>query len=251
MKIACPKAYLVTLCLVVYLALSVTAAPLAALTGEAERARAEAFHANLLTMAEERVVGQRLAYLYERRHTVLKDAEIEARLSRIKARLHAVVPLETLEIKLIRGAQTEAVSFPQGRIYLTSALMKLASTDDELAAVVAHEAAHVRGRHLSRLIAMALALPVDEQAGFPTRRAITTGQALQFAFPSGLDDERLRCEMEADEMARRWLESAGYDTSALARILERISASLSPEAQQEQAALMSRIALLRERPLLK
>lgn len=246
MKLSRALAYYATLSLAVYLALSIASAKTAAEAGEAERVRVEAYRANLLTPDEERIVGQRLAYLYEQRHAPLKDAVTQARLDQIRARLHAVIPSQALEIKIIRGAQPQAVSFPTGHVFITSALVKLTPTDDELAAVIAHEAAHVAGHHLSRLIALALALPVDEQERFPTRRAIITGQALQFAFPSRLDAARLRCEMEADQMALRWLERAGYKSDALALLLDSLTLRLSPQVQPERAALHARISLLRD-----
>ncbi|HEY0322104.1 MAG TPA: M48 family metalloprotease [Pyrinomonadaceae bacterium] len=249
MNFSRPPACYATLSLVVYLALS-TVAVFAAGASEAERVRVEAYRANLLTPDEERVVGQRLAYLYEQRHKLLKDADTQARLDRITARLRAVIPAQALEIKIIRGTQPEAVSFPTGSIYITSALVKLTTTDDELAAVIAHEAAHVADHHLSRLIALTLALPVGEQELFPSRQAIITGQALQFAFPSTLDNARLRCEMEADQMAVRWLERAGYEGKALALLLDSLTARISPQVQQERAALYTRIALLREQPFI-
>src|ERR1044072_4741943 len=114
MNISCPTASRATLCLFVYLALSMTVAVLAAETGEAEKVRGEAYRANLLTPTEERAVGQRLAYLYEQRHTLLKDKGYEARLNSVVARLSAVIPQQNFEIKIIRGAQPEAVSFPPG-----------------------------------------------------------------------------------------------------------------------------------------
>ncbi|MBD0371832.1 MAG: M48 family metalloprotease [Pyrinomonadaceae bacterium] len=246
MNISCPTAYRVTLCLVVYLALHTTTAAFAAEPGEVEKMRAEAYRQNLLTVDEERAVGQRLAYLYEQRHTWLDDAEYQARLDSVMLRLRAVIPQQEFKIKIIRGAQAEAVSFPPGYIYITSALVRLASTDDELAAVIAHEAAHVTGHHLSRLIALALTLPPNEQERFPTRRAVITGRVLQFAFPSALDEARLRYEMEADKVAARWLELVGYKGQALVRILDNLSAQLSPRVQQERTNLQARLALLRE-----
>jgi predicted Zn-dependent protease len=246
MNISCPPASRATLCLFVYLALSMTVAVLAAETGEAEKVRVEAYRANLLTPTEERAVGQRLAYLYEQHHTLLKDTRYEARLNRVMARLRAVIPQQDFEIKIIRGAQPEAVSFPPGRIYLTYALVGLAATDDELAAVIAHEAAHITGHHLSRLIALALCLPTAEQERFPSRRALITGQSLRFAFPAALDDARLCYEMEADKMAARWLEEASYKSDALSLLLDTLTARLPKNVQQERVALQARIALLRE-----
>jgi beta-barrel assembly-enhancing protease len=250
MNISCLKAYSATLCLVVCLTLSTTAAAFAAGTGEAESARLDAYHANLLTLDEERIVGQRLAYLYEQRHTLLQDAEIKARLNRIRARLRSVIPLQELEIKIVRSAQPEAVSFPPGYIYVTSSLVKLASTDDELAAVIAHEAAHIKNHHLSRLIAFALSLPARAQESFPTRRAIVTGRALRFAFPSILDDARQRSEIEADKMAIRWVEGAGYTSHALALLLESLKACTPAQARHERSGLQARITLLREESFL-
>lgn len=246
MKVSCPSAYLAALCLAVYLALRLTATVCAAGAGEAEVVRLEAYRANLLNAYEERVVGERLAYLYEQRHTLLNDPEGQARLERIKVRLGSVIRARGFEIKIVRGSQPEAVSFPPGRIYVTSALVKLAATEDELAAVIAHEAAHIAGHHLSRLIALALMTPDPDGARFPNRQAIITGQALQFTFPQTLNDERQRCEMEADELAMRWLARAGYDDKALMTVLSRLDAQISRQSTPERAALQARISLLRE-----
>ncbi|HKS27628.1 MAG TPA: M48 family metallopeptidase [Pyrinomonadaceae bacterium] len=253
MNISSPTAHRVALCLVLYLALYTTAAGLAATeSGETESLRVEAYRANLLTTYEERIVGQRLAYLYEQRHVPLREAAIEARLDKVKARLRAGgdSALPELEIKVIRGSQPGAVSFPPGYVYITSALLKLAATDDELAAVIAHEAAHITNRDMSRMIAMSLALPTAEQGSFPTRRMIVTGQAIQFAFPQGLDEARLRCEMEADKMAVGWMERAGYSPHALAQLLEAVRARLPLQAQPERVALKERVILLREESFL-
>lgn len=251
MNIPCPKAYRATLCLVVYLALHAAgAAVCAAEAGAAESPRVEAYRANLLTPYEERIVGRRLAYLYEQRHEFSQDAETTARLDRIKLRLRSATALPELEIKIIRSPQPEAVSFPPGYIYITSSLVKLALTDDELAAVIAHEAAHITKRHLSGLIALALALPSSERERFPTRGAIVTGQAVRFAFPSQLNEARLRSEAEADKTAIDWMERAGYKGQALALLLESITARISLQAVNERAALRARLSLLGEEALL-
>lgn len=232
-----------TLCLVVYLAPTSTAADLTG-AGEAESARVEVYRANLLTPDEERIVGQRLAYLYEQRHPALRDPETQIRLNRIKAQLCEVIPKQSLNITVIQSSRPEAVSFPPGRIFITSTLVKLTPNDDELASVIAHEAAHVAAHHLARLIALAQTLPIEERERFPTRAAIMTGQALQFAFPSALDGARLRCEVEADQMAVRWLERAGYRGDALTTLLDRLTTQLSPHARQERKALKTRVTLL-------
>jgi predicted Zn-dependent protease len=235
-----------TFCLLGYLTLVPTAAVFSTTINEAESARLEAYRANLLTPDEERIVGQRLAYLYEQRHPPLQDSKTQARINRILSQLGSRIPAQALVIKIIQGTLPEAVSFPPGNIFISSSLIKLTPTDDELAAVIAHEAAHVASHHLARLIALADALPVGEREGFPSRAAIIRGQALHFAFPSALDAVRLDYEIEADQMAVRWLTSAGYRGEALARLLQRLSAHLSPGQLEEEkrAALQARARLL-------
>jgi beta-barrel assembly-enhancing protease len=244
MKFACPSAYFAALGLVVCFASAPAFALFAAEGNEAENVRVETRRANLLLLNEERVVGQRLAYLYAQLHPPLKDVSAQLRLNRVAAQLRAVTNAPTLDIKLVKSARPEAVSFPSGHIFITSALLRLTRNDDELAAVIAHEAAHVAHRHLARLIELALTLSPGERDQFPTRAAIITGQVSQFVFPAALDAARLRYEMEADQLAVLWLECAGYRVTALPLLLDRLNARLSPQAQQERSALRARIALL-------
>ena len=244
MRVSCPSAYFATLVLVVYLAASIPVTGFTTDVGEAENARVEAYRSNLLTRGEERVVGERLAFLYEQRHPSLKGPDAQIRLERILARLRIAIPEQALDIKVIQGLRPEAVSFPPGRIFITDGLVKLAATDDELAAVIAHEAAHIVNHHLARLIALALMLPADERERFPARPAIIKGQAAQFTFPAALGPERLRYEMEADQIAIGWLKSAVYNGQALAILLDNLKSRLSPYAQPERATLSARVRLL-------
>ena len=224
---------------------------LAAEIAETENARPEpdisnplTLNAAPLTLNEERAVGQRLAYLYAQRHSLSGDVRMQERLNRIATRMRAAFEMPMLDILIVKSSQAEAVSFPPNRIFITSTLVKLARSDDELAAVIAHEAAHVRRRHLAHLIRLALTLTASERAYFPTRAAIVTGQIVQFAFPPVLDTTRLRYEMEADRQAVLWLERAGYESRALSSLLESLATHLSPQEFQESESLRARIALL-------
>ncbi len=223
---------------------------LAAETAETENARPEpdinllTLNAAPLSLNEERAVGQRLAYLYAQRHSLSVDVRMQERLNRIATRMCAAFEMPVLDITIVKSSQAEAVSFPPNRIFITSTLVKLARSDDELAAVIAHEAAHVRRRHLAHLIRLALTLSAKERAYFPTRAAIVTGQIVQFAFPPVLDTARLRYEMEADRQAVLWLERAGYENRALSSLLESLATRLSPQEFQESESLRARIALL-------
>lgn len=249
MKLAYRSALWLASCIGVCLASSPVFAhyPGTAATKEADSAHIDPYRANLMTLDEELLVGQRLAYLYGQQHPAVKDGASQTRLNRVAARLGALTGARDLRIVVVKSARPDALSFPPHLVFMTTALLELTRTDDELAAVIAHEAAHVSNHHLARLISLALTLPSSEREHFPTRSAIITGRVLQFTFPVALDEARLSCEMEADRLAVRWLERADYRPTALATLLNNISERLSPRQQRERLALRARISKLNDR----
>ena len=244
MRIFRLSAYYATLGLIVWLASSTAFARSALEGNEMETARAEIYRANLLTPDEELVVGRRLAYLYSQRHEQLNDPAAQSRLDRVRARLATVIKAQTPDITIIKSPLAEAISFPPSRIFITSALLELTVSDDELAAVIAHEAAHMAQHHLARLIGLALTLDPRERENFPTRSEIIKGYATHFTFPSALDGTRLRYEMEADQLATCLLECAGYRAAALSTLLDKLASLISAQAQPERAALRARVRSL-------
>jgi predicted Zn-dependent protease len=240
MKSYCPLALMLALSLLVCHALTSSPARFAAQASGAESAHAETSRANLLTHDEERSLGNRLAYLYAQQHPTSTNTAQQARLKRVALRLNEATGAGELEINIIKSTRPEAVSFPAGHVFITNALLELARTDDELAAAIAHEAAHVHLRHLARLIELTLRLPACEREYFPTRAAITRGIALHIDFPPALDAERLRYEMEADHLATVWLKRAGYQESALYILLVKMQSLPSSRLQPEDSALRER-----------
>ena len=57
-----------------------------------------------------------------------------------------------LEFRKGKGIGANALALPDGIVVITDEMVRLARNDDEIAAVLAHEAAHVRGRHNMRHI---------------------------------------------------------------------------------------------------
>lgn len=97
----------------------------------------------------------------------------------------------THRVRLLDCERANAVSLPGGRIYITLGLYRRLSSDDLLAAVIAHEMAHLAaGDHFADR-------PVDCHAA-------------------------LAIEMRADEWAAQYLRAAGIPTSALRELLALI-----------------------------
>ncbi len=114
-----------------------------------------------------------------------------------------------------------AFALPGGTVVLTDALVELARTDDEIAAVLAHEVGHLQGRHLLRhtLQSLGAGLVVATLTGDVT--SVTT---LSAAIPTALVEAGFSRDMEreADDAAAAYLRSRGLPVDPFAAILRRL-----------------------------
>jgi predicted Zn-dependent protease len=114
-----------------------------------------------------------------------------------------------------------AFAAPGGYIFVTKGLMRLCSTESELAGVLAHEIGHVlRRHHLEALrkqaaseLATDLASDVISEHGFNAKPFIKSGMEL---FARGLDRAD---ELEADRIGVVIATRAGYEPYGLPRVL--------------------------------
>ncbi len=107
---------------------------------------------------------------------------------------------------LLDAADAYAFAMPGGYVYVTRQLLAFANSEAELAAVLAHEIAHVISRH-----ARERQLLQDEMRGAPVAENVETMHRFT-------RDQ----EFEADTVSIRMLAEAGYDPMAQARFLGTI-----------------------------
>jgi predicted Zn-dependent protease len=137
---------------------------------------------------------------------------------------------------LIESPQINAVSAPGGFIYVTTGLFQKLPDEDSVAAVLAHEVAHVVKRHgvnavsnanlfsaLSDFSSQAASVAATQVAS-PVDLAPITGVFAESV--SGVTEKLLtkgfdrRQEYTADLYAANLLQKAGYDPNALVRVLK-------------------------------
>ncbi|KAF0810217.1 hypothetical protein A167_00898 [Alcanivorax sp. S71-1-4] len=137
-----------------------------------------------------------------------------------------------LAIVVVNNREINAFAVPGGVIGLNAGLFLNAESEDEVAAVIAHEIAHVSQRHFTRryadskrmnyamlaamLASMAVAIAGDAQAGMA---GIATSQAA--AIQSQLAYSRHH-EREADRVGMQTMVNAGMDPYAMPRFFERM-----------------------------
>lgn len=123
---------------------------------------------------------------------------------------------------VVRSEALNAFAMPGGYVLVSSGLLRLLTSEDELAFVLAHEVAHVARRHhyqvvqrqrLAEQAARGLqAVSLDGDTG---RLAQASGQI----YARGLDKG---AEFESDRLGADYMTRAGYDPAAVLGVLEAL-----------------------------
>ncbi len=127
-------------------------------------------------------------------------------------------PNQSIRVTILNAPAINAFALPSGDLYITRGLITLANDESELAAVIAHELAHVTADHARQrqrqARAVALARRVSDVVDDPEIRSETreTADVSLAAFSQ-------RQEFQADEIGVQTLAKAGFDPFAAARFL--------------------------------
>src|ERR1035437_1793746 len=190
---------------------------------------------NFYSIEKEQALGAQLATDYRGQTRVFDAPSVNAYLDELGQRLAAQSPATgfTFTFELVDDDQTwihEAAAFPGGPVFVPASLILAVSSEDELAAMLAHAIAHIatrqQTRQMSRVqIVNQSAIPLIYMGGW-NGYAIRQGASL--AVPLGFLAFQRKNELESDQLAVRFLSSAGYDPQALARYIERVQPADPP-----------------------
>ena len=187
----------------------------------------------LLTPSEELELGRSLLREIRRVMPLVDDPEIAFYIDALGRRLVSNAPdaSGTFHFLTIDNDQVNAFAMPGGIVGMHTGLISAARDEAELAAVIAHEIAHITQRHIARMYARGrdinfatglailagiLAASIDPELG---QAAIAGG--LAFGMQSQIDYTRSN-EAEADRVGIQILTSAGFDPHAMADFFERM-----------------------------
>ncbi len=187
----------------------------------------------VLTPAEESELGRSLLREVRRSLPIVDDPEIRFYLESLGQQLatHSDGEDITFHFIPVDDRQVNAFAMPGGIIGVHSGLMLETRDEAELAAVMAHEIAHVTQRHLARMFARGrevnfrtglailagvLAAGIDPQLG----QAVITG-GVASGIQSQINFTRTH-EAEADRVGMRILTASDFDPNAMADFFERM-----------------------------
>jgi predicted Zn-dependent protease len=133
---------------------------------------------------------------------------------------HALFPLR---VRAVDAPMVNALALPGGAILVTDDLIAMAKTPDELASVIAHEAAHVELRHVMQGVwrSFGFGVVLDALVGGGTG----AGQQAVLLFGSFTSLRYTRqAEAEADARGQALLQARGYSSQGMAPFFERLAA---------------------------
>jgi predicted Zn-dependent protease len=134
---------------------------------------------------------------------------------------------QNFKVVVLKGGQANAFTPGAGTIIINEGLLRYCESEAELAAVMAHEMAHVLMRHPIRQKQIRLAGIAGEHfmdKYTPESLAGTIGRALRLSGRSTLNGMMRQQEMMADSIGIDIMVKAGYDPRALLSILRTLRA---------------------------
>ncbi len=181
----------------------------------------------------ERKVGEQIMRQIRRDPDYVSDPEITDYIQRIGQRIVAATPAgkQGFEFFVVRDPTVNAFAMPGGFIGVHTGLITTASSESEVASVLAHEVAHVTQRHLARqlekqnqvsmlsLAGVVLGLLAARSNPGAAGAAMVGAQALPAAtfLAYSRDYER-----EADRIGFTYLQDSGYDVFGMPVFFERL-----------------------------
>lgn len=219
--------------------------------------------AAVISSSEEKRLGR--AFLREIRASadVLDDPEIDAYIRALGYRLATASNSPSQDFTFITVFDTAINAFagPGGVIGINTGLILAVESESELAAVVAHEIAHVTQKHIARAFEFSDRYSVSTIAGLVAAIVLGTqnpqaGSAAAAAVLGGQVQSQLNFiranEHEADRVGIDTLARAGYNPHAMATFFERLQESaryynLPPEFLSTHPVSSRRIADSRAR----
>ena len=179
----------------------------------------------LITTDREIQMGESISKRVEEQYPPVRDPELLARLDRIGQRIAAVADRKDLFYRfvIIEEKEPNAFALPGGIIYVTTGLLKLVRSDDELASVLGHEMGHVVARHIVKRIQGAMGLQALELLVIASRSSDPNLRAgTDLALASILTAYSQSDELQADRLGTRYLKKAGFQPLAAIDFMTRL-----------------------------
>ncbi len=187
----------------------------------------------VISPQEDARLGQAFMRQLRRSAEIMEDAELDHYIRDLGRQLVAAsdAPGRPFHFFIVRDKSINAFAGPGGYIGVHSGLILRTANESELAAVMAHEIAHVTQRHLARAYDTARRMQLPTAAAILAAILIGTqsgeaGQAALMSIQAGMLQKQINFtranEKEADRIGIQTLARAGFDPRGMPAFFERL-----------------------------
>jgi beta-barrel assembly-enhancing protease len=189
---------------------------------------------NLVSIAEEKQLGDQFAVEIEKQYRVVNDPELQGYVERVGKRL--LTGARSVEFpytfKVVQDDSINAFAIPGGHTYVNTGLIKSADSETELAAVMAHEINHVVARHGTR--------QMTQQYGYSLVIQLVLGQnpnlmaqlATELFGQAGMMSYSRSMEAQADYLGVETMYKAGYNPEGMVTFFTKLDSQSSKNSGQ-------------------
>ena len=139
-------------------------------------------------------------------------------------------PTEPYRVTLLNSPIVNAFALPSGDIFVTRGLLALANDASEVAAVMAHEIAHVTARHAAQRAELEKTAALFSRVSTDVLARPQEGQQVEAKMKLTIAHFSREQEFEADDIGIKVIARAGFDPHAAARFLASLGRSTALRA---------------------
>ncbi|MBU0682976.1 MAG: M48 family metalloprotease [Candidatus Omnitrophica bacterium] len=181
----------------------------------------------LISASKEREIGRKLCEQVKKAYSLPVDPLVQKRVEEIGRKLASGSDRKDLVywftvLKDKKKDNYNAFALPGGYVYIFSDLVEVLETDDNIAAVLAHEIGHIEARHSVKRLQGSLAATVLMLAVAQTGTDSGSYESANIAMGQLLSAYSRKDERQADELSLKYVKLAGFNSTGIIGALTKL-----------------------------
>ncbi len=182
------------------------------------------------SIEDEKKLGEKFLQAVLKQLRLVEDPEVVGYVDRVGQTVvnHLEVHTFPYDFYVVDSSALNAFAAPAGHVFMNRGLIEIMDDEGELAAILAHEIAHVQSRHIAQRMARAQKLSIASLGGLlagillggEAGAAIIAGS--QAGATSAMLNYSRQDEEEADRKGLRYLEAANYQGEDFVIIMKKM-----------------------------